>query len=88
MGTQKILNRQNNLKKEEQSWRNHVLGLQTLLYAVIVTIFISSVQSISRVQLFETPWTGARQASLTITNSRSLLKIMSIELVMPSNYLM
>ena len=34
-----------------------------------------------------TPWTAARQASLSITNSRSLLKLMSIELVMPSNYL-
>ena len=47
---------------------------------------ISSVQSLSRVQLFATPWT-ARQASLSITNSQSLLKPMSIELVMPSNHL-
>jgi len=44
------------------------------------------VQSLS-VQLFATPWTGARQASLSITNSQSLLKLMSIELVMPSNHL-
>ena len=42
-----------------------------------------SVQSLSHVQLFVTPWTAACQASLSITNSRSLLKIMSIELVMP-----
>ena len=48
---------------------------------------ISSVQSLSRVRLFGTPWTAARQASLSITNSRSILKLMSIELVMPSNYL-
>ena len=48
---------------------------------------MSSVQSLSRVQLFETPWTVAYQASLSITNSRSLLKLMSIELVMPSNHL-
>ena len=48
---------------------------------------ISSVQPLSRVQLFVTPWTAARQASLSITNSQSLLKLMSIELVMPSNYL-
>ena len=48
---------------------------------------ISSVQSLSRVQLFETPWAAARQASLSITNSRSLLKFMSIESVMPSNHL-
>ena len=45
----------------------------------------SSVQSLSRVQLFATPWTAACQASLSITNSRSLLKLMSIESVMPSN---
>ena len=38
-------------------------------------------------QLFATPWTAARQASLSITNSRSLLKLMSIELVIPSNHL-
>ena len=48
---------------------------------------ISSVQSLSRVWLFVTPWTAAHQASLSITNSRSLLKLMSIELVMPSNHL-
>ena len=48
---------------------------------------ISSIQSLSRVWLFVTPWTAARQASLSITNSRSLLKLMSIKSVMPSNYL-
>ena len=47
----------------------------------------SSVQSLSHVQLFAIPWTAARQASLSITNSRSLLKLMSIESVMPSNQL-
>ena len=46
-----------------------------------------SVQSLSRVQLFVTPWTAARQASLSINNSQSLPKLMSIELVMPSNHL-
>ena len=45
------------------------------------------VQLFSRVQLFVTPWTAAHQASLSITNSRSLLKLMSIESVMPSNHL-
>ena len=44
-------------------------------------------QLLSRVQLFPTPWTAARQASLSITNSQSLLKAMSIESVMPSNHL-
>ena len=47
----------------------------------------SSVQSLSRVWLFVTPWTAACQASLSITNSRSLPKLMSIESVMPSNHL-
>ena len=47
----------------------------------------SSIQSLSRVRLFATPWTAARQASLSITNSRSLLKLMSIDSVMPSNHL-
>ena len=48
---------------------------------------VSSVQSLSHIQLFVTPWTAARQASLSITNSRSLLKLMSIKSVMPSNHL-
>ena len=47
----------------------------------------SSVPSLSRVQLFATPWTTAYQASLSISNSQSLLKLMAIELVMPSNHL-
>ena len=47
----------------------------------------SSVQSLSCVRLFATPWTVAHQASLSITNSRSLLRPMSIESVMPSNHL-
>ena len=47
----------------------------------------NSVQSLSRVWLFVTPWTAARQASLSITNSRCLLKLMSTESVMPSNHL-
>ena len=47
----------------------------------------SSVQSLSHVQLFATPWTAACQASLSITNCQSLPKPMSIELVMPSNHL-
>ena len=47
----------------------------------------SSVQSLSRVWLFATPWTAAHQASLSITTSRSSPKLMSIELVMPSNHL-
>ena len=53
----------------------------------IVLSSVSSVHSLNHVRLFATPWTAACQASLTITNSRSLLKLMSIELVMPSNHL-
>ena len=48
---------------------------------------ISSVQLLSHVRLFATPWTASQQASLSITNSRSLLKLMSIESMMPSNHL-
>ena len=47
----------------------------------------SSVQSLSCVQLFATPWTVTHQACLSVTNSRSLLKFMSIESAMPSNHL-
>ena len=52
-----------------------------------IALCLSSVQSLSRVRLFATPWTAAHQASLPITNSQSLLKLMSIESVMPSNHL-
>ena len=48
---------------------------------------LSSVQSLSRVRLFATPWTAARQVSLSFTNGRSLLKLTCIELLMPSNHL-
>ena len=50
-------------------------------------MFFSSVKSLSRVLLFATPWAAARQPSLSITNSQSLPKLMSVESVMPSNYL-
>ena len=49
-------------------------------------LIFSSVQSLSRVQLFATPWTIAHQASLSITNSWNLVKLMSIESVVPSNH--
>ena len=55
--------------------------------ATSISVQFSSVQLLSRVQLFVTLWITARQASLSITNSRSLLKPMSIESVMPSNHL-
>ena len=54
---------------------------------VCSSVQFSSVQSLSRVRLFATPWTAARQVSLSITNSWSSLKLMSIESVMPSSHL-
>ena len=54
---------------------------------ILEPVHFSSVQSISHVWFFATPWIEAHQASLSITNLRSLLKYMAIELVMPSNHL-
>ena len=56
-------------------------------YTAKLSVQFSSVQLLSRVQHFATPWIAARQASLSITNSWSLLKLMPIELVMPSSHL-
>ena len=56
------------------------------LFEEVAIIFIHSVQSLSHIRLFVTPWTAAQQASLSTTNSQSLLKLMSMELVMPSNH--
>ena len=62
------------------SWKNTILPLD-------FNVHFSSVQSLTRVRLFATPWTAACQASLSIINSWSLLRLMSIESVMPSNHL-
>ena len=64
-----------------------VLSKPYELLAKCLAFFFSSVQLLSLVQLFATPWTAARQASLSITSSRSLPKLMSMESVMPSNHL-
>ena len=61
--------------------------LWNIIIGIVISIHFSSVQSLSLVQLFATPWTAAHQASLSITNFQSLLKFMSIESVMPSNHL-
>ena len=58
-----------------------------LCYFYVYFVHVTSVQSLSHVQLFATPWTAVCQASLSITKSWSLLKLMSIESVMPSNHL-
>ena len=64
------------------SWRLFQVHLKSVYREAL-----GSVQSLRHVQLFVTPWTAAHQASLSITNSQSLLKLMSNELVMPSNNL-
>ena len=63
-----------------------IICVHVLSFNLTINSF-SSVQLLSHVRLFVTPWTTARQASLSITNSPSLPKLMSIELVMPSNHL-
>ena len=69
----------------ERSLEGHSPGVQKSLTQLSVQF--SSVQSLSRVRLFATPWIVALAASLSITNCRSLPKLMSIESVMPSNHL-
>ena len=64
---------------------SHIITSQPIPQAEV--FYISSVQSLSRIQLFVTPWITARQASLSINNSQGLLKLMSIESVMPSSHL-
>ena len=63
------------------------LQCHCIIFILLLFQFIS-VQSLSRVRLFVTLWIAARQVSLSITNSRSLLKLMSIESVMPSSHLL
>ena len=67
----------------------HVFKAQRVVCLFSISFSFSdclSVQLLSHVRLIATPWTAARQASLSITNSRSLLKFMSVESVMPSNF--
>ena len=66
---------------------NFVLEFHYLIYRGMISVQFSAFQSLSHVRLFVTPWTAAHQASLSTTNCRSLLKLMSIESVMPSNHL-
>ena len=65
----------------------HHLWVPCVIHQTPTKRGLSSVQLLSRVQLFATPWSAAHQASLSITNSQSLLKLMSIKSVMPSNHL-
>ena len=69
---------------------NTYINLEVVIIFMILfpfRIWLRSVQSLSHVQLFVTPWTAACQASLSITNTRNLLKLMSIESMMPFNHL-
>ena len=68
-------------------WHTHSHNSLSFSHTNTHTPSSSSVQLLSRVRLFATPWISAGQGPLSITNSRSLPKLMSIELVMPSNYL-
>ena len=68
-------------KEDIQMFSKHVKKGSSLVISLV------SVQSLSRVRLFATPWIAARQASLSNTNSRSSLKLTSIESVMPSSHL-
>ena len=73
-----------------QSFNTTILLSDTLQNSQLVLLsqhIVTSVQSLSHIPLFATPWITARQASLFITNSRSWLKPMSIESVMPSSHL-
>ena len=71
------------LPKKERNTKS--LDLNYIIFISVTKL--SSVQSLSRVQLFAIPWTAARQASLSINNSQSLFRLMSIESVMPFNHL-
>ena len=75
------------LVMDREAWHAVVRGVAKSQTRLKRLSSVSSVQSLSRVRLFVTPWTAAHQASLPITNSRSLLKHMSITSVMPSNRL-
>ena len=72
------------LRRDAVNWKAHYSEEHEAKNSASV---FSSVQLLRHVQLFATPWTAAYQASLSITNSQSLLKLVSIEFVMPSNYL-
>ena len=67
------------------AWR--IFGITLLACEMSAIVQFSSIQSFSHVLFFVTPWTAARQASLSITSFQSLLRLMSIESVIPSNHL-
>ena len=76
-----------NLDADRQDRLGHFHVLTAQHHLLDLVNLFSSVQSLSRVWLFATPWTAAHQASLSISNSQSLLKLMAMESLMPSNHL-
>ena len=78
---------QHSKQKEVHIFLSMVKGKSIGFYAKSLRLSFSSVQLLNCVRLFVTPWTAARQASLCITDSQSLLRVMSIESMMPSNLL-
>ena len=90
LGRKVMTNLDSILKSRDITLPTKVHLVKAMVFPVGMYACESSVQSssvLSHVQLFATPWTAARQASLSITNSRSSLRLMSIELVMPTNHL-
>ena len=86
LNSNRVTEAQNKLNQSnKQSFSQGIISPTVMGWIYIDTT--SSVQSLSRVQLFATPWIAARQASLSITNSQSSLRLMSIESVMPSSHL-
>ena len=83
-----VLNEERELQNV-QKYQGKEAGLystMTDIYWMILSKVVTTVQFISRVQLLATPWTTAQQASLSITNSQGLLKVMCIESVIPPNH--
>ena len=78
---------QHSKQKEVHIFLSMVKGKSIGFYTKSLRLSFSSVQLLNRVRLFATPWTAAWQAALCITNSQSLLRVMSTESVMPSNHL-
>ena len=72
---------------ERTTWIHYSLQSPWICFLTPTPVLFSSVQSLSCVRLFATPWNAARQASLSITNSQSAIKLTSIESVMPSSHL-
>jgi len=75
------------LELDTEQWTGSKLGKEYVKAVYRHPASVQSVQLLSHIRLFATPWTAACQASLSITNSRSLLELMSIESAMPSNHI-